>query len=577
MKSIINKYLMAFLSVMLLMTSCQKDESGFTANPEEKERFVKVDILGLVADLDDEPIQGALVTFNGVQVETDAFGSYKFSDVSVGNLHNALHIEKDGYFEGGRTFRAHTSTELIQRTKLYKKNFDLSFDAQSGGQVEKDNVEIEFSADMIVEESSGNKYDGMVSVAMHQISATDADLNEIMPGDLSGRNLNDDIDLLTTYGMAAVELRGSSGQKLQIAPNQTAKLSYSLESELSGDAPNAIPVWSFDFEEGLWIEEGTANLENGVYTAEVSHFSIWNYDVKDPSIILNGRILSNGLPLSGLSVQVLNFDNKGGRGITNLDGTFGGRVPAGRELELIVRSSYNFCLVDEALVERTIGPFGANTTLDDIEIELNVGEVIQVKATAIDCNGDLITNGYARYLDLFVPITDGILDYNYPVCTSGSAHIDIVDRNLLKSVRIDNISFPGTSELGMVTVCEDDVDNLTVNNLFQNQVVITDSLAIYTSIDEARLAAYSVLDDNYVVVDIEFNIVNGMLDNVHYLAKGGNIAYEGPNDSGFFNFVSGDVSITDPNNPTIGSYTFTGTDPDTQETKTFTGDFRITR
>ncbi|MEZ4907140.1 MAG: hypothetical protein R2771_05755 [Saprospiraceae bacterium] len=51
------------------------------------------------------PIEGALVSYNGKSINTDEYGTYNFENVQIGDKHNFISIRKDGYFEAGETFR----------------------------------------------------------------------------------------------------------------------------------------------------------------------------------------------------------------------------------------------------------------------------------------------------------------------------------------------------------------------------------------------------------------------------------------------------------------------------------------
>jgi hypothetical protein len=41
-----------------------------------------------------------------------------------------------------------------------------------------------------------------------------------------------------------------------------------------------VPLWWYDTKKGVWIEEGSATVMDGVASGEVAHFTVWNFDMK---------------------------------------------------------------------------------------------------------------------------------------------------------------------------------------------------------------------------------------------------------------------------------------------------------
>src|SRR5690606_37192675 len=104
------------------------------------------------------------------------------------------------------------------------------------------------------------------------------DLHTQMPGMLMGV-VDDEPQLMLSYGMVGVELSDAMGQPVQLAPGSPATVRFPVMASQQSDAPATIPLWWFDEDLGYWIQEGEAALVGTEYVGEVAHFSWWNIDV----------------------------------------------------------------------------------------------------------------------------------------------------------------------------------------------------------------------------------------------------------------------------------------------------------
>ena len=93
--------------------------------------------------------------------------------------------------------------------------------------------------------------------------------------------------------MMAVELQGASGESLNIAEGSTATLTFPIPQEILGNAPAEIPLWSFNENLGLWVEESVASLQGSNYVGEVSHFSFWNCDAPFELVELSFQLVDH--------------------------------------------------------------------------------------------------------------------------------------------------------------------------------------------------------------------------------------------------------------------------------------------
>lgn len=78
--------------------------------------------------------------------------------------------------------------------------------------------------------------------------------------------------------MVGAELFDDTKQALQIASGYTAQITFPIPGPLAATAPANIPLWYFDETNGMWKEQGNAQVQGGNYVGNVSHFSFWNCD-----------------------------------------------------------------------------------------------------------------------------------------------------------------------------------------------------------------------------------------------------------------------------------------------------------
>ncbi len=507
------RFLVSCFLIATLLTNCVKDNEGFQIT----ENFGDSTVFGIVLNSENEPISSAQVSYDGIIEYTDRDGIYRFTDVSVSPQHNGLRIEKDGYFESSRTFRTATPGILYQSTILQEKSFDYSFQSSSSAELENGPARIKFPANAIVYEDTGLPYDGQVQVAIYPIDPTVDQLSQRMPGDLSAIEEDDTITTLESFGMVYVEMESTSGEKLQIAENTEVELSYRIDISLRGSAPATIDMWTYNFDLGAWIKEGQAiKSGDGVrYVGMVKHFSCWNYDVSAPSVVVSGQVVSDIGDLTNFQISLLNSMNKGGRGSTDDQGKFSGRVEAGVPLTLTV-SDYNAeCSISDLKMD--VGPFDTDTDLGIINFVVSGPQNFAINGLALDCDMIPVVSGKVFVSNRVFPIEDGVFNIVFSICDIDdfTDAIRIVDTNNSKQVLLLDVLEPGVIELGDVIVC-DEAYNLTVSNLNEEPDVFTDPIAEIRYNQFNNLSRVNILKgvDTTPFADISFFIGEGQLESI---------------------------------------------------------------
>jgi hypothetical protein len=114
---------------------------------------------------------------------------------------------------------------------------------------------------------------------------------DVIPGDMTGIDDEDDEVKLESFGMMAIELYDSEGVSLNLKEGSEATLAWNLDPGFFTSPPESAPTWWYDENTAMWRQDGLATLGENQYTATVSHFTIWNVDVSITETLVYGRLL----------------------------------------------------------------------------------------------------------------------------------------------------------------------------------------------------------------------------------------------------------------------------------------------
>jgi hypothetical protein len=447
---------------ILLAVSCKKNDIGAgidnpPATPPDLTTTVTSSVSGFITDENNGPAKDAIVTIGAATITTDKYGYFEARNVMVVKEAAVVTVNKAGYFKSIKTFIATAGKSAFFRVKLIPKTNAGTVNGSSGGAITLSNgLSIAFTANSIINAATNAAYTGTVNVAAFFINPTSADLNSIMPGDLRGLNTAGNLQLLTTYGMAAVELTGSGGELLQIATGKKATLSMPIPAALSAAAPASIPLWYFDEAKGLWKQEGSATKTGSNYVGEVSHFSFWNCDIPGNYVQFNCTVVNNNnQPLKNVLVKITVAGNPGSAtyGYTDSAGYVSGAVPANVNLLLEVLSNCNNSIHSQTFITTT-----ANVSLGTIAVTNNT-YLATITGTVNTCANSTITNGnillqigqqYYSY-----PVSNGIFNFTTVLCSTPSSVsvIAIDNANMQQSTPTNYILNAGNNAIGNIKTC----------------------------------------------------------------------------------------------------------------------------
>jgi hypothetical protein len=461
------------IAILFAMNGCKKIEPVITPVidvPYNAGAKITTSIAGRVTNQNGDALNGVEIAIGSSTVITDANGKFIIAKATVNQKSGLIKATKVGYFGGSRTIVAKEKVINNVVIELVKKTESGNFSNAAGGTITvASGGNIVFPANAVVTKS-GAAYSGSVKVAAYFLDPTSKSCSKQMPGDLRGINTGNNEQILTSYGMMAVELNGSNGEALQLATGKTASLTFPVVAAIQAAAPATIPLWFFDETKGMWVEQGSATKVGNNYVGSVSHFTWWNCDAgasfinyKLKIVDQNGNAVENAL----VTLQRTSITSWIGiaSGVSASDGTLNGLVPNNEKLDLKIYSSNYWYCTTPATYTATVGPFAADADGGTIAITIpNLATTsVNIKGIVNDCSGNPVASGYAIIhlgTDVFYDnITNGAFDFTKIFCSNvaaSSATVDVVDLATLKQNATPiavNVTGAGTFNVGTVQAC----------------------------------------------------------------------------------------------------------------------------
>lgn len=502
-------FLLTTILMAFLFIKCTKElseENGNTAIipiPTTVDLITKVSssVSGFVTNEADAPVMGAVVKVGTQTINTDKYGYFEVKNEPVVKNAATVTVSTAGYFPGIRTYIAEAGKSVFVRIKLIPKTTVGSFAAASGGSVTTSNgLKVTLPASAVVNATTGTAYTGNVNVAAFWINPTAADLDRIMPGDLRALDIAGNFKQLITYGMAAVELSGSAGEKLQIASGKKANLTLPLPAALTATAPSSIPLWYFDEAIGLWKEEGTALKVGNNYVADVSHFSFWNCDVPANFVQFNCTVKDNNgnpIPYAYAKITRINNANSYASGYTDSSGYVAGAVPNNEQLRLDIFTNFS---CGTPIYTQPFSTTTTNISLGIIVINSNLG-VANVSGTVTSCNNTPVSNGFIilkkdNHFYRYGLNNSGAFNFTTTLCNNAGASVQLIAEDITggqQSLPSTHNIITGNNPIGNLQACGVTTQqflNLSINGTPYTYSAPVDSLTLYAAQTGTNIANY---------------------------------------------------------------------------------------
>ncbi|MEI6946610.1 carboxypeptidase-like regulatory domain-containing protein [Paraflavisolibacter sp. H34] len=385
--------------LLLFYTGCQKELNPDLTDPQtEVPETVTASVTGRVLDENGVPVGGAQVITRSGTTLTDINGEFRFNRVALDKEGGFVRVEKAGYFSGSRTFAVTAGSLNYVAIELIPQTQAGTFGAAGGGAVTvPSGGSITFPAQSVINASSRTVYSGEVKVAAFHLNPEAANFNNIMPGSLEGLTTGNEQVALKSFGMMAVELTGSGGEKLQLASGKKATLTFPIPATLQGKAPATIPLWYFDEAAGRWKEEGVATKQGSNYVGTVAHFSFWNCDAPFKVVDFEAVITDQNGPMPFTKVTITEAGDEAqlsGSGYTDSAGRISGMIPANVSLNLSV---YNKC--GDQVYQDNIGTLSQKKNLGTLRVNNPAtSNTYRFSGTLHNCSNAPVASGFVTIL-----------------------------------------------------------------------------------------------------------------------------------------------------------------------------------
>lgn len=298
-------------------------------------------LTGIVRDDTGKPLKDVVVTSANVSVQTDENGLFCLERISTVDDRYVVSFSRKGFFRlvrSGDQSSAEVLEIVMQPTKKEGVSNSTTFSATKGSKVKVGKTTVNIPSNGLVR-PDGSSYSGNVDFKMLYLDPNVESFAATMPGgDLAALDTAGSEKALVSYGMINVEMYDDKGDKLQLKSGKTSEITFPIPEGMEGKAPDQMPLWSFNEENGVWEQSGIAVRDGDVYKGEVCHFSWVNLDDPKDYCVLHGKVEDEaGNAVSGLRLTVEQVSV-----YTKVDGSYSLRIPSETPVKISVKSAdYN--------------------------------------------------------------------------------------------------------------------------------------------------------------------------------------------------------------------------------------------
>lgn len=392
---------------LLLATNCREDtitvSEDDTALPDNE----NVKFQFQISNEAGEPISNAQIIMNSDVYTSDENGIVLTQSYTINSLGVKSEIIAVGYETLVKRVNGQKDGIITEKVILFKAQNSVVSTGATG--LIDGGGSLTLPSNLIA--LDGSLYAGEVTVRSKYLNPDNKDFLLSAPGNLLALNSTNEYQQLATLGMYMIELYDVNGGVLKIPDGSSATIEFPIAETNKDAIGSEVPLWYFDEDKGVWMEDGVAKVVGEKMVAEVNHFTWWNCDLPYDFITKCVTFLDNdGNPIPNTDIGFLVDGFALGQATTDANGNILVKIPIGVEIQVV--------LLIDGLVGPVIiaGPYENNDRKEFITLDLNFNIISGV---ALDCDENLILQGYAYYINnnkqINIPLdVDGSFSYVAP-------------------------------------------------------------------------------------------------------------------------------------------------------------------
>lgn len=307
-----------FVTMVTFLTGCGGGGSGDSSTQAVGDTSIQVEEIPLISkvmqqghitdSVTGEALANVEVRIGSQTAITDIDGYYTLSHLTE-TEEAVINFEKEGYLLGSTKIQIKELSEDNTPSTNYLEYsmyaHDHQWDHESTEEILSSRIDVDASVSYI--QTKGNPYNGTMEVELTILDSNENALLNNFPGTFEGINTDGQMVQFVSYGLISLSFKDDKGNALNLMSDTRATLTFNTVP--SSEEENIIPLWYYDYEQGLWIEEGYAELHtDGTYKGEISHAGTWslNKPIESDPGIYRGRILNeDGSPISDVRLQAI--------------------------------------------------------------------------------------------------------------------------------------------------------------------------------------------------------------------------------------------------------------------------------
>ena len=272
-------------------------DSNTTNTKDSNDGSYKVAISGSVKNTNANFLSTAIVSANNKEVTTRGDGRYSITNLQT-SQRIVLNVTHPDYFTHSRIILANLSNAFEQNFTLYNAAQSRTFNPKDGVEISHNGATLIFPAGTKFVNTKKKKYTGNVTAKIRYITS---DMNAF-PGGYEGSNATENFPL-HSHGFMYATIVDEEGNPISLASENQATLKLPVVNTLVNNV--TVPMWSYDYNSGYWLEDATAISENGTFNANINHIGTYGLLTRAPGAIVTACVEDlDGLAISGANIVI---------------------------------------------------------------------------------------------------------------------------------------------------------------------------------------------------------------------------------------------------------------------------------